>query len=1028
MSLYSSAVKKPITTVLLFIGIVLFGLFSFQRLSVDLLPNIELGQLYVLTSYPGASPIDVENNVTKPIENVLNGIANQKHIVSDSKEGLSIVRLEFNEGIDMEEATNDVRDKLDFLAEILPEAVRRPAIYKFTTDDIPIQIIVAKAKESSKGLDKILQEKVANPLGRIEGVGGVNVSGSIKRKIQVYCDPFALEAYHITIDQIRAIIAAENNNTPAGKVLEGSKNFSIRIHGEIKDPKEIEDIIIKQQNGKIVYLKDVARVEDTSPESQQEFYLNGERSAAVIVTKQSGANSVAISSRITDLLPSIKASLPKDVELETTLDTSRFIKDTIFSLGNTIFITFFVVMLVVLLFLGRWRATFIIVVTIPISLISAFIYLMFSGNSLNIISMSSLSIAIGMVVDDAIVVLENITNHIEKGGRPKESAIYATNEVAISVVASTLTMLAVFLPLTMLGGMAGIMFRQLGWIISIVMIVSTIGALSLTPAMCAYILRKKEKNKKQVFQSSFTSLTSIYVRALSWSLRHRSLSIFIAIVIFIISIFMGKMVKTAFMPDMDGTEIQAQITLPVGTNVKETREKVLKITKQMLDEFPEIVNCTTMLGISDVTNAYATIRGGGENVADLNISLKGSTERERTAFEIADLLRKLIAEKTGIQSSTVKVAGGPAGGGPPVTLEVYGYDLNLTSKIAKSLENRLFEEQVCSEIYNDQDLDVPEYQFVFDKQQLAKNGLSSYSVSQSISGSIKGLLASFYREEGGEYEILVHLAPEYRNHLQALDRILIATPYGKSVQLSSLGHFKQVYSPPSIKRKDRERVITLSLTAKPGIAMSDLVLAAKKVMEEEHIPQGITCRIGGTYEMQQKSFGDLSLLLVLIVLLVYIVMAAQFESLSDPFVIMFSVPFAFTGVIVGLSVTQVPLSVIAFIGAIMLVGIVVKNGIVLIDYIRLCRERGIAIRKSVLLAGSSRLRPVLMTTLTTVLGMIPMARGIGEGSETWQPLGVTVAFGLSISTFVTLFLIPIIYASFHNRKMKRRRKKLAKRL
>ena len=538
MSLYSTAVKKPITTALCFVAVVVIGLFSLTRLSIDLLPNIETNTIMVLTSYPGASASDIETNVTKIMENTLNTVSDLKDISSQSKENLSIVTLEFEYGTDIDVATNDVRDKIDMIRSTLPDNAGTPVLFKFGTDDIPIVILSVTAEESMPGLYKILDDKVANPLKRISGVGAVSISGAPEREIQVYCDPAKLEAYNLTVEAISSIIASENLNTPGGSFDIGSNTYSLRVQGEFSDPKQLNDIVVGSYNGSSIYLRDVARVVDTVKEREQEAYNNGQQGGMIVIQKQSGANSVNIANSVLKKLPAIQSELPSDVKLGIIINTSTNIENTIGSLVETVLVTFVIVMLVVLVFLGRWRATFIIIITIPISLIASFCYLLISGNTLNIISLSSLSIAIGMVVDDAIVVLENVTNHIERGSAPKQAAIHGTNEVAISVIASTLTMLAVFLPLTLITGMAGILFRQLGWIVSIIMIISTVAALSLTPMLCSQWLRLDPK-KGRLYTLIFTPIERVldaldrgYARLLTWAVGHRSLVVIIAVLVF----------------------------------------------------------------------------------------------------------------------------------------------------------------------------------------------------------------------------------------------------------------------------------------------------------------------------------------------------------------------------------------------------------------------------------------------------------------------------------------------------------------
>ncbi|MDE6632993.1 MAG: efflux RND transporter permease subunit, partial [Muribaculaceae bacterium] len=479
MSLYGSAVKRPIMTTLCFVTVVILGLFSLTKLPVDLFPDIDTNTIMVITIYPGASSEDIEQNVTKPLENVMNSVEHLKHITSQSRENTSVITLEFEYGYDIDDLTNDVRDKLDMVASSLPDDCQNPIIFKFSTDMIPICLLSVEAKESMAGLYKILDDGVANPLARIDGVGTVSISGAPKREIHVYCDPNKLEAYHLTVEGIAGIITAENRNIPGGAFDIGSNTFSLRVQGEFDETSELKNVPVGVYNGSIIYLKDVAQVDDSFEERTQHSYIGGKEGAIIVIQKQSGANSVQISDQVMKMLPKLQKNLPSDIKLGVIVDTSDNIRNTIASLVETVLYALLFVMIVVFFFLGRWRATMIIVITIPVSLIASFIYLYATGNTLNIVSLSALSISIGMVVDDAIVVLENVTTHIERGSDPKQAAVHGTNEVAISVIASTLTLIAVFFPLTLVTGMTGVLFRQLGWMVCIMMVISTTCALSL---------------------------------------------------------------------------------------------------------------------------------------------------------------------------------------------------------------------------------------------------------------------------------------------------------------------------------------------------------------------------------------------------------------------------------------------------------------------------------------------------------------------------------------------------------------------
>lgn len=1040
MSIYSSAVKKPVTTALVFVTIVILGLFSLSKLSVDLLPEIETNTIMVMTAYPGASASDIEMNISKPIENVMNSVSDLKNLTSQSRENISIVTLEFEYGTDIDVATNDVRDKLDMVESSLPDDVENPIIFKFGTDDIPIMVLSVTADESTNALYKILDDKVANPLARISGVGAVSIAGTAVREVQVYCDPNKLEAYDQTIESIASIIAQENRNTPGGNIDIGSNTYSLRVQGEFTDSRQMLDLVIGVKDGKPVYLRDVARISDTIEERAQEAFNNGVKGGMIVIQKQSGANSVEIARKVQEKLPELQADLPSDVQLGVIVDTSTNILNTIDSLVETIMITFIIVMLVVFIFLGRWRATFIIILTIPISLIAAFAYLYASGNTLNIISLSSLSIAIGMVVDDAIVVLENVTKHIENGSKPKQAAIYGTNEVAISVIASTLTMLAVFLPLTMVSGMAGVLFKQLGWIVSIIMIVSTLAALTLTPMLCSQLL-KLDPKKGKLYTLFFTpiekalgALDNGYAKLLNWAVHHRKAVIVGAVAIFGAAMLLVPTLKTEFFPTMDNARIGITVELPIGTRQEITRALALKVDQEFRDKYPEIKITNFSEGQASTDNTFAQLSDNGSHIISFNIALYSVDERmeksgsNRSLTEICELMRQDLAQYPEIKDYEVLAGGSQSamGGESSVDIEIYGFDFEKTDAIANEIANRMRNSSVSSQANISRGDYIPEYQIDFDREKLALNGLNVTTASVYLRNRINGYVSSQYREDGEEYDIRVWYAPEYRQSIDDIENIMIYNNDGKGIHLRDLGKVVERMTPPTIERKNRERIITVSAVAAKGAALSDVVDYATQELKSMDIPSDISWQLAGSYEDQQDTFNDLFMLLALIIVLVYIVMAAQFESFTDPFVIMFSIPFALVGVILGLSITQTPLGVMALIGVIMLMGIVVKNGIVLVDYTILCRERGMGVLAAVVAAGKSRLRPVLMTTLTTVLGMIPMAIGTGEGAEMWRSMGMTVAWGLSVSTLITLVLIPTLYSVFAGNGIKRKRRQMAK--
>lgn len=1034
MSIYGSAVKRPVMTTLCFVGVIIMGLFSLAKLPIDLYPDIDTNQLMVITMYPGASAEDIEQNVTKPLENTLNSVEHLKHITSESRENTSVITLEFEYGYDIDVLTNDVRDKLDMVESSLPDDSENPIIFKFSTDMIPICLLSVEAKESMAGLYKILDDGVANPLARIDGVGTVSISGAPKREIHVYCDPNKLEAYHLSVEQISSLIQAENRNTPGGSFDIGSNTYALRVQGEFTEAREMADIPVGSFEGRTIYLRDVARIDDSLEERTQRTFIGGESGAIIVIQKQSGANSVQISEAVMKMLPKLQKNLPSDVKIGVIIDTADNIRNTIASLEETVLYALFFVMIVVFFFLGRWRATLIIVITIPVSLIASFIYLAATGNTLNIVSLSALSISIGMVVDDAIVVLENVTTHIERGSDPKQAAVHGTNEVAISVVASTLTLIAVFFPLTLVTGMTGVLFRQLGWMVTIMMIISTTCALTLTPMLCSQWLRLNNNHSKlyRIFftpiEKGLDAFDNGYARLLRWVVRHRTVTILLCLGTFVGSIFLMKQVGTEFFPTQDNARIGVDLETPIGTRVEITQDAVSRLDALWRQKYPEIKVSSFTAGPASSDNTFASLSDNGSHIVSMNVALTDPGDRERSITEIAEGMRQDLKQFPIFTKAQVNVGGGRGmsmGGQNTVDFEIYGYDFAETDSVAQQLKHILEGIKGAADITISRGDYQPEYQVDFDREKLSLHGLNMQTMAMALRNRVNGAVSSQFREDGEEYDIKVMYEPDRRTDIADIENITVFNAAGQGVRIKDVGKVVERFTPPTIERKDRERQITVSAVV-DGVPMSEVVSKAQMEIDKLHLPAGITISLAGSFEDQQDSFGDLMMLGLLIIILVYIVMAAQFESLTYPGIIMTSLLFAFSGVFLILWLTGHTLNVMSLIGAIMLIGIVVKNGIVLIDYISLNRERGMGIRTAVILGGKSRLRPVVMTTLTTILGMVPMAVGSGQGSEMWRPMGTAVIGGLTFSTILTLLFVPVLYCVFAGRGVKRNRRKWRK--
>ena len=1036
MKIYESAVRKPVSTALIFIGIIVFGLFSVTKLGIDQYPDIEVPYISVITMYPGGNAEDIETNITRVLEDQLNSVDNLDKITSKSSDNVSMVILEFEYGCDLTEAANDVRDVVSRTQSLLPDEVEYPTVMKFSTSMMPVMMLSVTADESYNALYKILDDKMVNELNRINGIGSVAIIGAREREVQVNVDPKKLEAYGLTVESLGQIIAAENINLPAGKLDLGTQTFNIKTDLEFSDSRELFDIVISNQGGRTVMLSDVAEIKDTLEELTMDERINGRRGVRILVQKQTGANSVQIVNDVQEKLKEILPTLPPDCKVETIYESSEYITASINSLAETIMFAFIFVILVVMFFLGRWRATFIICLTIPISLICAFIYLYAVGSTLNIISLSALSIAIGMVVDDAIVVLENITTHIERGSKPKEAAIYATNEVWLSVIATTLVVVAVFMPLTMIPGMAGILFKELGWIVTIVVCVSTAAAITLTPMLSAYMLKLDggEHTYKGIgviykpIDMFLKWLDNFYEKLLRFVVKWRKTATLALMLVFGLSLMLISKVPTEFFPPSDNSRISMVVKLPQNTHVDETSRIARQIDAIIAEKYPYIHMVSASAGENSSTNAFAAMQTTGSHLINYNLRMPNRKNVDRpTIFEISDGLRKDLAAIPEISEFQVipggQQGGGMGGGASTVDIKVFGHDMEVAMATAKDLQARLSKLSTMRDVQLSREDLQPEFNVRFDRQKLAYYGLNSATAAQFIRNRIYGYECAKYREDGDEYNIVVRYAEEYRETIEDVENIVLYTSMGQAIKLKEVATITEEYASPTIERENRQRIVTVKGSVGAGVALGDAVAEVNELLADYEVPTGINLELGGSIEDQGEAFSDIGLLLILIVVLVYIVMATQFESLLYPFIIMFTIPFAMSGVFIALWLTGTPLSLIALIGAIMLVGIVTKNGIVMVDYMNLLVERGSSISDAVIMGGKSRLRPVLMTSLTTVLGMLPMAMGIGEGSETWQPMGVSVVGGLVMSTLITLFIVPSLYAMLEGSKERRARRK-----
>ncbi len=1025
MNLPHNSVKRPTTTLMVFIAVILFGMVAIKMLPRDVLPEIEFPTLTVVTVYPGASAEVVEDQVTRPLETVLAATENLRSIQSVSKENVSFITMRFNWGVDVNEASNSARDNIELVKRRLHRDVHQPVILKVNSAMIPVIAYGIQATDNYYNLYDIIEDEIATPLRKVEGVGTVVTIGAPQREIRVEVDPLKMEAYGLSVSQIANTLKAENLSIPGGNIKVGSRDFSISVTGEIDRVNEINDIVLPSLLGKPVRIRDIARVTDDYKENNAYARTGEKRSVAFFVQKQSGTNTLEVAEAVRAEMERVMEFLPKDVEVLEIVDSSDIVVRSINNLSSTLWWAGFFVMLVVFMFLREWRSSLIIMLTMPVSLIAAFVYMFLAGYSINIFSLMSIVIAIGMVVDNAIVVLENITQHMEKGSKPKQAAVFGASEMGMAISASTLTTISVFLPLLFMGGIVGVLFKQLAVLTTITLIASLITALSITPMLASRLLKPithESKPKGKFYQwseSVFEAMEAFYKKTLGWAVYHKTFTIVTAVLIFVFTLFVGSRIGTDYIPEFDSGDVSVQFEMEIGTSARETERIARRIERIMLEEIPEMQSQFTIVGQTD-DGALTTVGfQEGKNIGSLVLRMGRPDERDRSAWEAANAVRKRIEQEVP-EVSNYTVHGGSLfssallGNVKPIEVEITGHNFDQLNEVALRIESELRQIEGLTNIENTIDPGKAEYEIRVDKDKASELGLNSAMVAMQVRQSIYGAEAGEFSESGNEYDIVVRYAPEFRNSPQDLGNIMISTLTGQKFPVREIATIEQVRGPLEIRREEQQRIVKVTADL-DGISLGEGAMQVQQMLEQFPHQQGIGVELGGQITDQGDSFASLRLIFLAGILLVYMVMASQFESLKDPFIIIFAIPFSIIGIVWAFVITGLTLSVVTFIGAIMLLGIVVNNGIVLVDYTNLLRKRGYKLIDAVQEGGRSRLRPVLMTSFTTILGMVPMALSTGMGAEMWSPLGITIIGGLLVSTVITLVLIPVIYTVFNLR-------------
>ena len=1020
---------------MLFVAILVIGVFSLTKLPLDLMPNMEFPSLTVITVYPGASAIEVEEQVSKPLEAVLSSAENLVEIKSISKENVSFIQLRYEWEEDITAAANNARDLLELVKSRMPSQAYTPIIYKINASMMPILGYAVNADENYNGLEDIVEDQIASALRKVDGVGTVIYLGQPQREIRVEIDPTRMQAYGMSVAQLSMMLKANNINVPSGFVTEGAYDFSVRMPGKYESVEELENTVIKAVNGRVVRVKDVATVRDTFKETDASAFNHVGKGIALLVQKQSGANTVDVVNSVRAEISEIQKDLPSDVQIFEVIGSDELVTSSINNLSSSIWYALIFVTLVVLLFLREWKSSLIVFLTMPVSLISAFIVMNLLGYTINIFSLVALVIAIGMVVDNAIVVLENITQHIERGAMPKQAAMFGASEMGLAIAASTLTTIVVFLPLVFMGGIVGVMFKQLAVLTVTCMITSLFTALALTPMLSSVLLKpaprggegKKHGKLYNWSERMFQRIERVYHDFLGWAVFHKGITLVSALVIFVLVLFLGKAVGTDYIPDIDAGSVSIQFETEQGTSHMLTEQVGNQIVQLLQEQVPEVVEggIASITGQTDDGVLTAVGFKEGKNIGTIFCHLKPVDERKRSSQQIADDIRPLIEAIPEIEKVTV--SGGSAmataltGNRAPIEFVIYGKDIDQMNQVAFEIERKAKEHPEFTNVEALVSAGNREVHILVDKDKASQMALNPGVIGIQVRENLYGAKAGAYTEDGTDYDIRIQYAPDYRNSISKLREMQVTNLLGQQVPLIAVADIQEKEGPVQIERLTQQRYVKVTSNLN-GISLGDGAKIAEQIINELETPQGVTVSLGGQVEDQGDTFSSLTVIFIIGLLLVFMVMAAQFESLLDPFIILFAIPFTLVGVILAFLITGTTLSVVTFIGLIMLVGIVVNNGIVLVDYSNMLVRRGYTIRDAVMESGRSRLRPVLMTSMTTILGMLPMALSRGMGKELYAPLGITIIGGLLISMLVTLILVPTAYAAVHQRKLNRERR------
>ena len=1022
--LIETSIKRPVGVIMIILAIIALGFISFRNLSVDLFPEIDLPIAVVATSYDGAAPQEVEELVTKPIESSVSTIEGIEQVQAQSQPGSSLVMMMFSMDTNLDNALLNVRESVDQVSGFLPESANSPSVLRFDPAQMPVMWIGLTGSDKAE-LQRIAENDIQPLFERQAGVGSVQIEGGETEEIQV--DQQKLTQYGMNSQQVMQAVQSANQSMSAGVIERGDQELQLRIPGDYESIDQIRETRIQTPQQTFIRLDDIATVERATLESSGLSMVNGEEAVVLSILKQTDANTVSVSDEIQSAIKKAEKDLPEGIQAQTVFDNAEFIRMSISSVIQNLLLGAVFAILILLLFLKSFRATLVIGLSIPIAVISTFTLMYFTGETVNILTMGGLALGIGMMVDSAIVILEHIVTYRERGYSMKEAARLGATEIAPAVIASTTTTLVVFLPIIFVEGIASEIFAPLALTVAFALIASLIASITLIPMLSSKLLTKamQDSGRRYWFDRFLDKVVAIYQKMLRGVLRFRKTSILGTLAIIVATLFLIPQLGAAFIPEADQGQIEISVETPTGTTLSATREVVDQVNEVIAKDSDLVESNYLSVG----SGGQGGPMGGGSNTGSYMIQLIPSGERDATTEEVMKRWNDQVEDIPGAEIN-VAVMGAGISAGNPIQIQMTGPDFDTLKRLADETVAEISEVEGVHNAGTSADEGRPEMQINIDRNKAAELGMTYDQVMGQVSMQLNGRVATQFRTEGQELDVRVMTPEEQRSTIEDVENILIQTPTGAMVSLASIASIDQEIGPASLTRQNQQRTITVS----SEILDRDLASVTADVeskLASMHLPEGYDYSIGGEAEDMAEAFGDLALALVFSIFLVYAVMAVQFENFLHPFVIMFALPTTVVGVILGLFVTGLPFSIPAFIGVIMLAGIVVNNAIVLVDYINILREKGQERFSAIMDAGASRLRPILMTSLTTILGMIPLSLGLGEGGEAQQPLAVVIIFGLLVSKFFTLLLIPLVYTyfddlsrKFTNRKSKKRKKEV----